>query len=262
MLGKRPSREGRTRSAALFSFTTLVLVGLATPARAQQWGAPPPPAPFPPGPPPPPVRQDPPARVGFQMHIVPFAAVRIPVGKATGESGDSLAGRYAPQFPLEVGVGAKVTETIYVGGYVGTSFGTEGNDARLEAHCESGERVACSSRSFYGGVEGRYVFEAASTTPAWVGLGFGLTDAEEHISDGGAYSESVELLGLSLARLSGGIDYRFGRGFGLGVYGLVDVGSYFWTSTEVRGDRTFRGDVSSPAVHAWLGGGVRMVIFP
>ena len=68
--------------------------------------------------------------------------------------------------------------------------------------------------------------------------------------------------GLELARLSGGLDFRLKRGFGLGPYAMVSIGRYLRQHTEIRNVETSSSSIGSPATHAWIGIGLRMVIFP
>jgi hypothetical protein len=207
------------------------------------------------------------ARRGFQMHFVPLTAVVFPFGSATGARGDSLSNRYGWQWmPLELGLGAKITEELYLGPYLNVGVGGEGSDLRTEGRCESGDDViddvSCSAVSVRLGVEVRYTFTPAEQMSGWVGYGFGYTVGSQTISDEGRYSETSTARGLELARLTGGLDFRLTRGFGLGPYAMASIGRYTSLRTEIRNTETATRDISDPAVHAWLGLGLRMVIFP
>jgi hypothetical protein len=201
------------------------------------------------------------------MHFVPLTAVAFPFGDATGARRDSLSGRYSWQWvPLEVGLGAKVVDALYVGGYLSLGIGYEGSDSRVSARCESGndveDDVSCNSVTVHAGIEARYGFAPADSMNGWIGYGFGISSANQTISDAGRYRESTTARGLDLARLSGGLDFRVKRGFGLGPFGIVSVGRFLHTRTEIRDDVTFSGDIENKATHAWVMLGLRMVVFP
>lgn len=207
------------------------------------------------------------ARTGFQMHIVPFLAFSFPFGDATDAPGDSLGARYSWQWvPLEVGLGAKVLEPLYFGGYLNFAVGSEGSDLHTERRCEAGndvsDDVSCSAVSVHLGVELRYTFTPAESASGWVGYGAGWTTASQSISDAGHYEETSTVQGVDWARLSGSVDFRVSRGFGLGPFAAVSIGRYVQRRTEIRSVETFSGGIDERAFHAWLSLGLRMVIFP
>jgi hypothetical protein len=201
------------------------------------------------------------------MHFVPFAAVSFPFGYATDARGDSLAARYGWQWmPLEVGLGAKIIEELYLGAYFNAAVGSEGDDVHTEGRCEAGndvdDDVSCSAASFHLGLELRYTFSPGERLTGWVGYGAGITTASQTISDAGRYSETSSAQGYDWARLSGGMDFRAGRGFGLGPYAAVSIGRYVHQRTEIGNIVTFSGEIERAAMHAWLSVGLRMVVFP
>ena len=205
------------------------------------------------------------ARRGFQMHFVPLTAVLFPFGSATGARGDSLSNRYGWQWlPFEVGLGAKLTDELYLGPYLNVGVGGEGSDLRTESRCEAGDDViddvSCSAVSVRMGIEARYTFTPAEQMSGWLGYGFGYTVGSQTISDEGKYSETSTSRGLELARLTGGLDFRLTRGFGLGPYAMASIGRYSTLRTEIRNTETATRDINDPAVHVWVGLGLRMVI--
>jgi len=207
------------------------------------------------------------ARTGFQMHFVPLTAVLFPFGDATAGRGDSLNSRYGWQWmPLELGLGAKLIDSLYLGGYLNVGVGWEGSDLRTEAHCEAGndavDDVSCSAVSTRLGLELRYSFTPAESMNGWIGYGIGMTTGSQTISDAGRYSETSTAQGIELARLTGGLDFRASRGFGLGPFALVSLGRYTHQKTEINGVVTSSGSIDNPALHAWVSVGLRMVIFP
>ena len=201
------------------------------------------------------------------MHLVPMTAVSFPFLDATGAPGDSLSARYGWQWmPFELGLGAKIIEPLYLGGYLNVAVGAEGDDRHSERHCEAGndvsDDVSCTATSVHLGLELRYAFTPADSMTGWVGYGAGYTAGVQTISDEGQYSESSTAQGFDLARLSGGLDFRATRGFGVGPFGVVSVGRYVHRRTEINNDVTFSGDIDDPTQHVWLTLGLRLVFFP
>ena len=217
--------------------------------------------------PPPAPRAAPDARVGFQMHFVPMTAVAFPLGSASGAARDSLSGRYSWHWvPLELGMGAKVIENLYVGAYFNFGVGWEGSDTDTKRRCEAGDDfeddVSCSSVSARGGIEVRYTFAPAEPFTGWVGYGIGGTLASQTISDEGRYREVSTASGIELARLTGGLDFRLKRGFGLGPYAMLSIGRFLHQKTEIRNDVVDSSGIDDPSLHGWVCLGLRMVVFP
>lgn len=201
------------------------------------------------------------------MHVVPFMALSFPLGDATDAPADSLAGRYSWQWmPLEIGLGAKPIENLYVGGYFNVTVGFEGSDLHTRGRCEAGndveDDVSCSSHSVHAGIELRYTFTPAESLSGWVGYGAGVTSATQSISDAGHYSEETTAKGYDFGRISGGLDVRVTRGFGFGPYAVATIGRFTSQSTEIRNRDTFSGDVDDQTMHTWLSLGMRLVVFP
>jgi hypothetical protein len=201
------------------------------------------------------------------MHLVPFTGMLFPFGSATGAPRDSLSGRYGWQWmPLEIGLGAKLIDELYIGPYINFGVGNEGSDQKTERRCDAGtdaiDDVSCSSFSARMGIEVRYTFTPADPFSGWLGYGFGYSVASESISDVGRYSETSTARGLELARLTGGLDFRLKRGFGLGPYAMASIGRYTSQRTEINNIETSTRDIARPDVHVWLAVGLRMVIFP
>jgi hypothetical protein len=201
------------------------------------------------------------------MHFVPLVGALIPLGSATGGRGDTMDARYSWQWmPLEIGLGAKIIDELYIGGYMNFGLGYEGSDERTSAHCNAGndaiDDVSCSSFSFRAGLEVRYSFTPDDTINPWLGYGFGFTSASQYISDAGRYAETSTAQGLELARITGGLDFRLKRGFGLGPYAMVSLGRYTHERTEINNVSVSSADIASPAVHGWLAFGLRLVAYP
>ncbi|HEY6077512.1 MAG TPA: hypothetical protein VIW29_01835 [Polyangiaceae bacterium] len=201
------------------------------------------------------------------MHFVPLMGIAFPLGDASGTSGDSLSARYGWQWvPLELGFGAKVTESVYVGAYLDLSVGYEGSDHVTKRRCEAGDGLdddlTCSSSSAHLGVEARYTINPTETFAGWFGYGIGYTAASQSISDAGRYEETSTVRGFEFARLSLGLDMRLSRGFGMGPFAVASLGRYLKQETTINDYETSAGSIDDQAFHCFLTLGYRLVIFP
>ncbi len=96
----------------------------------------------------------------------------------------------------------------------------------------------------------------------WLGLGVGVELGSQSFSDQlNERSERTTTFGYEFL-LTGALDIRLGRVFGLGPYGFMGIGSYTSTTTHVNGRTTFDGAIQYPTVHAWFGLGLRLVFLP
>jgi opacity protein-like surface antigen len=194
--------------------------------------------------------------------------VAFPVGNATGKSGDTLSSRYSWQVPLGFDLGAKVTESIFLGAYVVFGIGAEGSDIRTEAYCDDDDSnlendVSCTASTLKFGLEARYSFDPGERWSPWLGYGAGFETATSEIDDADDhYRESTTVHGFTVAKLSGGIDHRSGRTLGVGPFAEAAIGNFTQTVTRVNDQTTFDGAIEQPSWHAWLTLGVRLVLFP
>jgi hypothetical protein len=201
------------------------------------------------------------------MYFSPLMGISFPFGDASNGRGDTLSARYAWQWtPLDIGLGAKIIDELYLGAYLDVGVGAEGSDSRTEGRCEAGDGVeddvSCSATSVHAGIEVHYSFTPADSGTGWIGYGIGMTSGSQTISDAGQYSETSTSRGIDFARLSGGYNFRASRGFGLGPFVVASIGKYTHQRTEIHNVVTFSGDIDDPALHGWLTLGLRMVIFP
>ncbi len=205
-----------------------------------------------------------PASHGFQMYLRTGAA--FPVGDATGNRGDQLGRRYAWQVPFAIGLGGKITEAIYVGGYFGLAFGAEGSDLTTESACRDRDDnfqndIACSALSLQLGLEGIYYFRPAERWSPWLGYGFGIEASQETIEDRvRKYREEQFSSGYTVAKLSVGVDRR--SAVGIGPFGEIAVGRFTHVRTDVNDAEVASGSISSQAFHAWITLGLRLVVAP
>ena len=205
-------------------------------------------------------------REGLQMAF--SAGLRFPMGDATHAPGDSLAARYSYQLPLTLDIGAKVTKNIYAGGYLGWSWGAEGNANSVEEYCDDDDSnlsndISCSTHAYRVGLEAQYHLSPEAEYNPWFGYGFGLETVNQSLRDAPrGFRQSTQSTALTLARLNLGVDYRSRSGVGMGLFSEASAGRFFHTRTEVDGNATYAGGVDDAAFHLWVGAGLRLVLFP
>lgn len=192
----------------------------------------------------------------------------IPTGLATGTGGDALGERYSSQFLADIELGAKVTEALFVGAYLGFGVGAEGRNERIESYCDDDDGdgnndIECSVASLRFGAMARWSFSPAEEVNPWLAYGIGFESQSQSIYDRvSSRRETTTVSGIEFARISGGLDWRLGKAFGLGPSLEAALGSYLGTSTEVNGETTFDGDIEDSAIHCWVTLGLRGVFFP
>lgn len=195
--------------------------------------------------------------------------LNFPFGNATTETGDSLASRYNWQWDLFlIGLGVKITENVYLGGYLDLTFGGKGNDPRVRAACRDRDSnlendVSCGTYVMRAGLETRYSFTPASKADFWLGYGFGPVLAGQSIHDRvNGRRESTQVSGWEYARLSGGVVFRPTKALGLGPYVSGALGQFNKSRTRLNNETVFEGKIESRALHVWGSLGLRVVLFP
>lgn len=197
------------------------------------------------------------------------AGIAIPFGNATTGPGDSLGSRYNWQWDLFlIGLGLKVTENVYVGGYVDLTFGAKGNDPTVRAACRDRDSnlendVTCGTYVMRAGLETRYSFSPASKADFWLGYGLGPVLAGQSINDRvNGRREATRVSGWEYARLSGGVVFRPVKAIGVGPYVSGALGQFNRSTTILNNETVFEGKIESSALHVWISLGLRVVLFP
>jgi hypothetical protein len=212
--------------------------------------------------PPPAERYDrdeaPDAHTGFQIAL--RTGFSVPTGSVSGAANSSMSTTFKTQIPLLADVGVKLTPNIFLGGLLGLSIGGAGNDYRNGNGCPDIPARSCVATDFRIGAELQYHFQPDQRMNPWVGVGFGYESATASASGGGA-SSSLNVSGWELLKLSGGLDFRLSRTFGIGPWVGLDLGQYTRFHSEVAGVPN-DGSIQSTALHEWFSLGVRVVFFP
>lgn len=193
----------------------------------------------------------------------------FPFGKATGESNDRLGSRYKYQWQfLWISLGAKVTDSVFVGGYADVALGNKGRDTRVRSACRDSDSnldndVACGASTLRIGLESRYSLFPDRLTNVWFGYGFGPVLASQTINDRtSGIRETTQASGWEYARLSAGLTQRPVKGLGFGPYAMWSVGQFNRSRTEINDETQFNGKIEDRALHFWGHLGLRVVLLP
>ncbi len=204
------------------------------------------------------VEAAPAARTGLQFDA--RTGLSVPFGKATAAADDDLSARYGKQLPISFGIGGKFSPAVYLGGYVGFSFGGAGSNAELQATCDSAGTQDCGATTARFGIETRYYFAPEEELNPWLAYGVGFEGSTFAIEREGIYQYTT-LSGFELARVAVGLDWRASKVFGIGAYGEGSFGSFFSEYAEVDDRTTIDRDLAF-ALHGWATIGVRALFFP
>ena len=203
-------------------------------------------------------QQVPPARTGFQLALrtgysIPMGKTGLPlVDPQTGAVSDHMSQATTGQVPIIVDVGGKIIPQLFLGGYFGLAFGGEAGAAKAGCEFNGG---GCVSVAAYFGIEAQYHILPAGPVNPWLGYGAGFESLV--LSEGSNSSNNLSLSGFQFARLSGGVDFRVNRVFGVGPVLDFALGRY---SSVSEGSGSI--DINGGAGHQWLTLGVRFVFFP
>jgi hypothetical protein len=198
------------------------------------------------------------AREGFQLGIRPN--VQVPLGPAFGDV--DLSQLSTALVGVDVDIGWKVIPNLFLGGR--TSVGIGGVGDANDLICLD-DRATCIAVRVGLGAEVQYHFRPSARMNPWIGYGFGLDVLTLNRS---ARTASVKssFIGFDFAHLSGGLDWRLSRGFGIGLFVDFAMGMYFEESLTIDDgrDRSARASdsIDDTAMHYWLSLGPRFVIFP
>lgn len=193
-----------------------------------------------------------PARAGFQLGL--RVSTQIPTGSLGGST--SMSDVFGPRVHVAFDIGSKLDPHFFLGGYVGGSYGLEGE--AFGSTCSGtdayGNPVSCTAESLDGGVVGVVTFVPSGFVDPWIGLTAGYElQVLNYAGIAGLYS------GLSPSAL-GGIDFRIRNSdhksiLSIGPYGGVTIQKYV---TGSMGGSSF--DASAAPFHSWIHFGVRLTL--
>jgi hypothetical protein len=188
----------------------------------------------------------PPARKSGVQGGFKFGAA-IPGG--SGAKGLDLSEFSGTQFWFDADLGARLGESLFVGGVLGTGFGSPGET--LSNVCNS-----CTSLTLKVGPIARYYFSPSKAFDPWVNLstGFSLLGvSNDKSASSGERIQGPILVGIEIVKVGVGLDWRFSPYLGVGPYLDIALGTYLGASNV---------EPFSASVHTWTSLGVRFVLLP
>jgi hypothetical protein len=196
-----------------------------------------------------------PAHTGFQVGF--RWSAQLPAGSLG--RGANLSDLLGPRMHLAVDIGSKVNPHVFVGGYVGGSYGLQGGT--FSTACsnagtyDNGSGSSCSTESLDGGAILILTFAPSGLVDPWMSVAMGYeVQGLNYVGVSGTFS------GLSPSALAG-IDFRLRtqehKSFmSLGPYAGITAQKYL---TASLGGSTM--DAGSEPIHAWVHFGLRFT-FP
>ncbi|HEX3855245.1 MAG TPA: hypothetical protein VHW01_29985 [Polyangiaceae bacterium] len=190
----------------------------------------------------------PPAHRGIQLALRTGYAAEL----GNVAQGVKMSQATGGQVPFIVDVGGKPIPELFLGGYFGFGFGGEAGEFRQLCDGNGG---GCISADVFFGIEAQYQILPAASADPWFGYGVGFESLALGASSNGG--SATGLGGIQFARLSGGVDFRLSRTFGVGPFADFSLGKYSSISVGSSSE-----DIPSTSTHEWLTIGARFVFFP
>lgn len=240
----------RSASLALAASAFAVVTGFAVQASAQDTTTPAPPAP---------TADDAPPAAHTGLQLALRTGVAVPFGEV--DDGSKMSDSFTPQVPIIADVGIKVAPDLFIGAYVGVSFGGVGDT--VKQGCDA-VGVGCTAFGVRFGIQAQYHFNPDGQWNPWVGYGIGLEllDASGSKNDDKLHAG---LFGVEYAHFMAGVDYRVNDIVGIGPFADFALGQYGSTSLEATRNgvtKKSNGELSNPALHEWLTLGLKVTLFP
>lgn len=197
----------------------------------------------------------PPEQTGFQLAL--RTGVSLPFG--TVSSSTSMSDALGPQFPVLLDIGTRITPNLFIGAFLGGSWG--GTAGKLTATCHQ-YGIVCDGLWFRGGLLAEYGFHPDRLVNPWIGYGIGYEVGRST----GVYGRNKivnTVGGLEFAHLLAGLDFRLHDWFGIGPFVDGAFGLYNVAKTEVNsGGYILTSPPEDKSIHLWLILGVRIVMRP
>jgi hypothetical protein len=201
---------------------------------------------------------------GFQMAL--RSGISLPFGSAKdsfpGEAASpehwssSLDDLVGLQIPVTLDIGGKPNKHVFLGGYFTYARGFTAG--RLAEACDR-LPLDCYSSNVRFGAQIHYIFSPNDWLTPWVGYGFGYS-----WMSAGDGNRDTYMRGFDFAHFLGGVDFRFSRTLGLGLFVDYSLGSY--AHQELSADSATVGAVDGSIVgrtiHQWFTIGPRLVVMP
>jgi hypothetical protein len=194
------------------------------------------------------------ARVG-NVQIINRLGVQFPFGSFRKGTNASYINGIGFRSLLEIGY--KLTPHWFLGGYLDETIGAPGEV--LEKECET-EDYTCISRSAGIGLDLQYHFFPAERWNPWVAYLIGISYTSTNTGFFGG-DITVGAVSFDFLHLSGGVDLRLGRVFGIGLYTEYATG-FFFTEIRIEDREAESSDIDEVVLHHNVGFGLRLVFLP
>ncbi|HVP68272.1 MAG TPA: hypothetical protein VMT17_13515 [Anaeromyxobacteraceae bacterium] len=169
----------------------------------------------------------------------------VPLGAATGVSGDAMNKIFSGTLPLQLDVGWRFSPNLYLGAYFDFSPAF----------------VSSQLSTWEFGIDFLYTFTIQkSIVLPYAGLGVGYELASYTIKGvssitGGSASETATATGWEFVRFIVGVDFRVANAFRVGPFVNFSLGEY--TNLSTSGVTSSSGSISNKALHEWLQFGIK-----
>lgn len=173
---------------------------------------------------------------GFEFAV--RVAYAIPLGDAVSDS--SLSDAVAGGIPLQLDLGYRVDNHLFIGGYGTYLIGFEGDNCD-DLDCSSPSGIRVGGEIIYN------ILPVTNSFSPWIGAGVGYEWLMQSVGDIDSTLRGMEFFNAQL-----GVDFRVGRYMRIGPYGLFALGQYSkWSVDDVSVD------VDDKGTHEWIHLGVK-----
>jgi hypothetical protein len=199
--------------------------------------------------------QRPPSTAPAVLMLAGGMGVASPSGSL--EPGVPMSDYVSPQFLMEVEGGLRFTPRIMGSLLMDIGVGDVGTVRRADCRMN---HVSCAAATVRLGVQLRYAFTPYAAQTGWVAIGTGFEATA--LSDGQTTNGTNDLTysGWEAVRVSTGIDLRASHELGWGFFLTAGFGRYNQVDDPAVSNRPLA--ISHTSGHAWVQGGVRLILWP
>ncbi len=179
----------------------------------------------------------------------------LPMGQATGTSGDNLSNTVDGQLPFWLDVGYRLSPELYIGGFLQFAVIFPHSGSSQSITCGQ-NGVSCGGNDIHAGIDLHYHFLPNTSFDPWAGVGIGYEWMNLNASQGGA-SAGMQVAGWQFVNFQLGGDYKIAPNLGVGPFVMLSLGQYDSYSYSGAAASLGNGDFQNKALHEWLTFGVR-----
>jgi hypothetical protein len=173
---------------------------------------------------------------GFEFAV--RVAYAIPMGDITEDN--SLSDAVSGGIPLQLDLGYRVDNHLFIGGYGSYLIGFEGDNCD-DIDCDSPSGMRIGGEIIYN------ILPVTHSFSPWIGAGIGYEWLWQSAGGIDATARGMEFFNVQL-----GVDFRVGRYMRVGPYGLFALGQYSKASLD-----DVSSDIDNKGTHEWIHLGVK-----